>query len=267
MRHCYRRRRALHPPIRGVRIWGMPNWKSASEYAFTAKLVDVGWTWEFLRRNPTYRNDYSKAKESLGSASGVGPHLKLSVPPESSNVRLWWNLGLAWWIYGPIRDPARDDHPRFITGFPWQPNSVEAESFFAATPEESQGEEAAAHDQIPQLQRAEFALLVFDLRKRWGPQKSRASAIFKARQAALSKRVIRFPPHKGSENWPVYLRVLDAREAKVTCAEIAMVLFANEFGGKAGNDPVKKVEKYWAQAKRLRAHPTSLLGWSPNQSN
>jgi hypothetical protein len=143
---------------------------------------------------------------------------------------------------------------------------VEAESFFAATPEASQDEEAAVPHQIPQVQRAEFALLVFDLRKPWGPQKNRAWAIFRARQAALSKGTINPPPHKGSENWPIYLRVLDAREAKATSAEIAMVLLANEFGGKAGNDPVKKIEKFWAQAKRLRAHPTSLLGWSPNQS-
>lgn len=245
----------------------MPNWKNASDYAFTSSLDDLGWTWEFLRRNPTYREDYGKAKNSLADVSSAEQHLKFNVPPDSSNVRLWWNLGLSWWIYGPIRDPARDDPPRFLTGFPWQPNSAEAESFFAATPEESQDEEAAVPYQIPQVQRAGFALLVFDLRKPWGPQKIRAAAIFNARQAALSKGVIKFPPHKGSENWPMYLRVLDAREAKVTCAEIAMALLANEFGDKAGNDPAKKVEKYWAQAKRLRLHPTSLLGWSPNQAN
>ena len=245
----------------------MLNWESASDYAFTAELDDVGWTWEFLRRHRTYRDEYSKAKESLGNASGAGPHLKLSVPPESSNVRLWWNLGLAWWIYGPIRDPARNDPPRFITGFPWQPNSVEAESFFAAIPNESQWEETAVPDQIPQVQRAEFAVLVFDLRKPWRKQKSGAEKIFKARQAALPKVMIKTPPHKGSQYWSIYLRILDAREANVTCSNIADLLLASEFGDKSGKDPVKKIEKYLAQAKRLRAHPTSLLGWSPIHSD
>src|SRR5689334_15892912 len=37
-----------------------PNWKVDADYAYTAQLDDQGWAWEFLRRNPEYREDWAK---------------------------------------------------------------------------------------------------------------------------------------------------------------------------------------------------------------
>jgi transcriptional regulator len=247
-----------------MRIWGMPDWENPSDYPFT--LDDVGWTWEFLRRNAEYREDYGKAVKTLGGSSPeTSAHLKVGGLLESFNTRLWWNLGFRWWIYGPIRDPARDDPPRFITGFPWQPNSEEVESFFMAVADESEQEGSAVPHSIPKLQHPAFATLVFDLRKPLGPQVKRAHEILKMRQGSMPKTSK--PPNKGSQNWRDYLRVLDAREAKMTLSQIAKVVLAGEFGNVDGKDPVKKIEKYWAQAKRLRANPLSLLDWSPIQTD
>ena len=50
----------------------MPNWENATEYEFTRELTQEGWAWEFLRRNPEYRGDYSRSIEmdTLWEAEG-----------------------------------------------------------------------------------------------------------------------------------------------------------------------------------------------------
>ncbi|MGA8709216.1 MAG: DUF6499 domain-containing protein [Steroidobacteraceae bacterium] len=244
----------------------MPDWQNPSDYSFTAKLNDSGWAWEFLRRNAQYRKDYEKVTTKLAVKASAVSHLTYGLTLDSPEADIRWDLGLHWWIFGPIRDPSCDAHPRFLTGFPLQPDSIEIGTYFSRRPDHAGLEEATTPHEIPRVQRSEFATLLFDLRKPWGAQGRRAQMIFTTRQTALSAVMKKTPPHKGSHNWPTYLRVIDAREAKQTSVQIAKVLLADKFGNKSGSDPAKKIEKYWEQAKRLRADPLSILGWSPIQS-
>lgn len=38
------------------------DWKNESDYAYTAKLTDAGWAWEFIRRSESYRAAYQALK-------------------------------------------------------------------------------------------------------------------------------------------------------------------------------------------------------------
>ena len=37
----------------------MPDWRKAQDYSFCESLTREQWAWEFLRRNPEYRQDYA----------------------------------------------------------------------------------------------------------------------------------------------------------------------------------------------------------------
>jgi hypothetical protein len=109
----------------------MPNWKSASDYAFTTKLDDIGWTWEFLRRNKEYREDYASVKADQKSAQEKFLDSQSKFSLESDVLPNGWALGAKWWINGPVRDPERNDPPAFIAGFPWKPDLQETKASFA----------------------------------------------------------------------------------------------------------------------------------------
>ena len=235
----------------------MPDWKNSSAYAFTSHLNDVGWTWEFMRRNEKYRDDFAMAVKTLKPKS-PGNWLSHSAPP----LDVWWTLGAQWWIRGPIRDPAGNNPPMYFRHFPLLPNSKDLKSFFrkAAVSDDWEG---ADSDDIPDEQLPEFVTLVFQLRKPLAAQIRRASELLKQKQSMIPTTAIKAPPHKGSENWPTYLRLLDAREAKVPFAQIAATLLAGKFVSKTGYAPVKKIEKQCGSARVLRDNPLSLLDWYP----
>ena len=55
----------------------MPDWRNEAEYDFTDSLKLKEWAWEFLRRNPDYRNIYEEVKElEEMEVSQFGPYPK-----------------------------------------------------------------------------------------------------------------------------------------------------------------------------------------------
>lgn len=47
-------------------------WLSPDAYAYLDELSLAGLSWEFLRRNPDYRNDYDQAKRKEASCGAAG---------------------------------------------------------------------------------------------------------------------------------------------------------------------------------------------------
>jgi len=41
-----------------------PDWRSPGDYEHLKQLDRAGFAWEFLRRNPAYRDDYDKVSEN-----------------------------------------------------------------------------------------------------------------------------------------------------------------------------------------------------------
>ncbi|MFN3225794.1 MAG: transcriptional regulator domain-containing protein [Hyphomicrobiales bacterium] len=47
----------------------LPDCRDAGAYAGTSRLIRLGWAWEFLRRNPRFREEFSVV---LDTAAQVG---------------------------------------------------------------------------------------------------------------------------------------------------------------------------------------------------
>lgn len=45
-----------------------PDWRDPESYAYTRALSRDAWAWEFLRRNPRYRTDYSRVAGAFRTA-------------------------------------------------------------------------------------------------------------------------------------------------------------------------------------------------------
>ena len=50
---------------------GRPDWRSASAVETVDRLDRAGFAWEFLRRNPRYRNEYSQIRKGATRATQV----------------------------------------------------------------------------------------------------------------------------------------------------------------------------------------------------
>jgi hypothetical protein len=215
----------------------MPNWKSEEEYtALTDELDEPGWAWEFLRRNPEYCKDYQLAEVSAPKKTGPA---WLVVAPGGEEP-LSWKLGKKWQISGPIRDPKNNDPPLFMAAYPREPHLDGIAEFFADTDKGGS---------TPQS--SDFATLVFDLRRQLVPQIKRATERLNQRQALIA---VQKSPHKGSEKWPLYLRLLDAKRAGASTAEIIATI---ETYAHLGNEAADGYAADKAVAANLKA--ASLL--------
>ena len=45
--------------------WGVPDWRDAKAYPGWDEIGILGWRWEFLRRNPEYRRDWSRPESTF----------------------------------------------------------------------------------------------------------------------------------------------------------------------------------------------------------
>lgn len=52
-----------------------PDWRSASAVETLDRLDRAGFAWEFLRRNPRYRKEYSQIRKEAASATRVAEAL------------------------------------------------------------------------------------------------------------------------------------------------------------------------------------------------
>jgi hypothetical protein len=69
--------------------WGIPNWTRAEDYP--AKMTDLEWRWEFLRRRPGYRDlgDYYKRRgQVLLPIDGTGASWVLPAEVTAESLRL-----------------------------------------------------------------------------------------------------------------------------------------------------------------------------------
>ncbi|MDX8535360.1 DUF6499 domain-containing protein [Mesorhizobium sp. VK25A] len=63
-----------------------PDWRDERSYDYTLELTRRGWAWEFLRRNPAFRDDLSHALER---ARSVDQRPSLDVILSSADLSRW----------------------------------------------------------------------------------------------------------------------------------------------------------------------------------
>jgi hypothetical protein len=80
----------LYSPTDQTRIRPMPDWREPETYAFTAHLTREQWAWEFLRRNPEYRQAwaaFAATWQDLETAYGSPPNRNF--PAWRQDPRAW----------------------------------------------------------------------------------------------------------------------------------------------------------------------------------
>jgi hypothetical protein len=209
---------------------GLPDWRDAAAYPSPDELSLEQWRWEFLRRNNDYRHDYFRPDDSFGA--------------EESRERYMARVYHILWPFDPTRSV------RSIV-------SDEADSVFQTCFEDVFYESRLTywysdkHElQSRFLSNAEPHHLFFrvDLKRPLETQFRSFRQIARSSQQSWNcgKISVRRPHRR---NWPLYLRVLDARDEGASYATIARdVLRHQNRTEQAARDVVKQAEalrNYW----------------------
>lgn len=250
----------------------MPDWRNAEDYAFTKELSPNGWAWEFLRRNPAYREDYAalssfllELEQRFGSITdplvnkalmdepgaycfdpprqpneSVGEWSRRCIGQNCRRYRIDVYQGRQWGLNGPMIDPFADDHvePSFITNPKW-PRRVfldECQDYFS-----DEGHEPA----YPKI------LFGFSFDLPIESQIKRLRSIMGEISSELEKDGLlsRSANWHHPDKWRNYLRVLDGFESGATATEIGDILFPGEDDLKPRQNKVKYQRK---KAEELR---------------
>lgn len=220
-----------------------PDWKKPEHYEL--KLDRAGWAWEFMRRNPQYRADYRNATQDLAASLTLSFGRRGETLARDADRRAI-QYGAKWGQRGPIADPRSDRVPRFFR-FAVETEAEMLGAFYQK-----------ADDRDAVIQHPDFATLTFRLAESIDQQLTRAKRLLKERQKG---KVVSKPVYKGAKQWPVYLRILDAREAEATSEEIidAIPLFTLKAKDKEPGYANKKLWAYVESAEKLRDDPLRLI--------
>jgi hypothetical protein len=252
-----------------------PDWQSGEDYEFTTKLSHKGWAWEFLRRSSDYRSAYESfsleaaAKEvEYGPDWQTNPDARDYVPPilEGESPSRWMMR-----CELTLDQRARREWLHILRGEPFgligmfDPISTSAETVNFANPRsfplivrrpeelDQYTEEKDVHDPVSGEPTGasviayvpSVCVVAIDLTQSIATQidemERGVSLVRKRRQ--MKK------PHLPAlqQEWPRYLRVLDADLDGATDEKIAGVLWP-VYG--PDEDPVGRVRETRKQAKR-----------------
>ena len=210
------------------------DWRIDSDYAFCQQLDLSGWAWQFLRRNPEYRQDYADfivTWQQLETLYGSPPHRDFYrwkqdprawrseaaiadcgtdvCPGENDQVLIECWMGAKWGFRKFPADPAL----AFPEDIAWREFPLEVGVIESGT--------------VWQAEAAQLAI-AFDLALPLPAQLEIARRHLAARRMALHRDGT-LPPRnlrEGAPQWRRYLRWLDAMAAGNSQATIAGILGA-----------------------------------------
>src|SRR5471032_1159680 len=217
------------------------NWRNASEYDFGSDYPARGWAWEFLRRNPEYREDWEKVKALLGELGREYPSLTSDEWGElTRNANLHRSIidGAKYWgldiVFPNPEQPYHDSTQnwtkvgrRVLSLGPawdmWDNVEYEALAFDLSLPIDGQIAAAKAHLEDVQKERVEEGRL----------------------ELALAGR-------KRLDIYPNYLRALDAEAEGAKLEEIASALLPHVDNPTPDRPASKTISNWLTAGKKLR---------------
>jgi hypothetical protein len=203
----------------------MLNWRNQADYAYTASLTHRQWAWEFLRRGSQYRQLWSDLEDfSKREFDGKQPGDAVLLPIGLFDIGT--QLGLAGHLPGPdvradqIRDLGWSGGARII--YPGQ--RIDREP--------------------PQIISFAFnALLPIEPQLRFAEERVRET---RQKLEELGHFIGQSPPVRTlKEVWTIYLRLLDARAADESIAEMGRVVYPD------AGDPRKSAQNALRRAKEF----------------
>ncbi len=233
---------------------GKLDWKSQEDYEFTSSLTNTGWAWEFLRRSSQYRQDWIDAntqQEQFSKHQGDNhfsihrnpfvifePALPEGVHPDEwslkDNVEFFSPLmgyGHKWGLKGQIQDPAIPTPPRFeqiasAKLLNWE----ETNDYFFPV----------AEDVDVFVQNGKLAVVGIDLTRSLTNIQADIRALVKSEFEKRELDKLEQRDFKKKANWPVFLRIIDARTAGVQQAKIAKTLLGDKLVEHEANTAISR---------------------------
>lgn len=205
------------------------DWKNETDYDYTKDHTPELWAWEFLRRNPDYRNDWEIA---LSSSC-----YKESDHPETLSFkggRSKWGL-----LFDHIIDPNVEkpsvDYPYclfYTYGYYYDKEDLNS---------------------LPDLKKTEVLALI-DLAKPIPQQLDHFKALLEEDQNySIAYSDLHIPTVKNKPiYWKDYIRLLDAIETNARITEIASIIFPHKSNSHPDFNGNKSVRDSHAAAKKIR---------------
>jgi hypothetical protein len=220
--------------------WGIPNWRDGSEYPKI--LHDTEWRWEFLRRCEDYRGDWKKCEAEIKRyddllSNGFQKVLEIEI------IKLGKSIDSVFRKYG------------FVNSIPINPAIQDPEMLILESPDGPDIMDLARVEPMVQagsLYRLSesYCAFFFDLEKAINPQIKKAQKMLLMAQRERSRNISDIRLHR--ENFPLYLRALDAEAEGATYREISKVLFPQS--ARQGNK-AEEIVKAASGVQKLFIHP------------
>ena len=185
--------------------WGVPNWRDASAYPSPSKDWHY-WRWQFTRRCPDYREAWQ----------------------QGDRKRVLVRFG-----YSFIEDPKNEKHTITSHGpiFQFLDLSDDDKTVIETVPLTGSSGRISNH----------FVKVPFDLDRPLPEQIKSAKAALKSLQSQLHGKHLQRRLHR--DKWPLYLRVIDAREAGETLETIGRELLGLDPDAASEDLPVHEFDR------------------------
>lgn len=251
----------------------MADWTKEADYPFDKDTPLAEWAWEFLRRNPSYRADFSEWQqriEALKKDDPSGwknsPEARVLVPEPLPGENMGpWAFRCAdngekarilsleqfyaerWGLKGRLADPDKPWNKRiqFLPHSPYPRIIITEADVWGIVSEhetENGGSVVAVRDGV--------ALIAIDLTANLDRQ-------FRTAKNLLADNLSRLPPapstHSGRnrmDKWKRYLRVLDAEAVNAATHDIGVTLDPNDRWNTRHPGPT--VKQWLEEARNLR---------------
>ena len=197
------------PPPPDETGWGVPDWRDPSAYPDHREIDLSAWRWEFLRRNHGYRLDWCRDDDDFGVSRERYLEdvydLRWPVDPRSSARSI-------------VEDLERGDEDGLWAMEPQKPpKSLDGAVMFNAEDlRQRYAEFREIKRIIPPNPTYLDRFIRIDLRRPLRPQFEAFLRAFRRRQNQLVRKQPRC--------WPLYLRILDARDAGVSYTKLSREL-------------------------------------------
>jgi hypothetical protein len=193
--------------------WGVPDWRDPE--AYEKHRTARQWRWEFLRRRADYREDWLLRYEP-SRRRWLAAYQSTRLPPGVTS----WEERFRHFAYGSLEtkeryglvtllDPSLDASDRLLMHV----MAVTAAYFIRS---------AIAEDELLSMEKHGRSAYVFDLNEPIGAQIELARKNLQLMQSDMAVDLAQQRKHL--DKWPLYLRVIDARDTGATWDAIERTL-------------------------------------------
>lgn len=214
-----------------------PDWKIESNYPNPKNAPLLQWSWEFLRRNSEYQEDFKRINDYVLKNSKFGEDMLEDI--KNHYYVMLIKICEKYQITGVV-NPVAPFSSNVLTFIRFQDSHY---PFFYFSDEEIESKKIKPIEEDEVVIKLNVSLPI-------NPQLQRAKRTLNhQRDSLIKKGIIKNIDNKRlrEENYRDYLRIYDARMGKVPFSEIAEVIYPNLYDV----DPKKKVEAAFKAAKKM----------------